>query len=294
MQPVSLILLGVFALNQTCSGGQAAQIPFLIPQDTVFEEKAADPYILESGQDIAHRFPVPEGYERIPAENNSFSAFLRSLPLQPHGSPVRYFNGEIRPNIGSYVAVVDWETGDRDLQQCADAVIRIRATYLYQLGRYDDIRFHFGNGFLAEYSKWRAGNRIAVDGNSVYWRPARSRSDTDESFWDYLQMVFAYASTASLVRELKAVPIEQMQIGDVFLQPGFPGHAAMVVDMAYSPATGSRIFLLAQSYMPAQDIHVLNNLQGQELGPWYRLDFEGDLSTPSWTFAKEHLKRFKE
>ena len=45
-----------------------------------------------------------------------------------------------------------------------------------------------------------------------------------------------------------------MQIGDVLIQGGSPGHAVIVVDMAENPATGEKLYLLAQSYMPAQDI----------------------------------------
>ena len=86
--------------------------------------------------------------------------------------------------------------------------------------------------------------------------------------------------------------ISEMRIGDVFIQGGFPGHAVIVVDMAKNKATGKKIFLLAQSYMPAQDIHILKNPNHDALDPWYELDFEGPLYTPEWTFGKDNLKRF--
>lgn len=199
-----------------------------------------------------------------------------------------YYNGTAKPPDGSYAAVVDWDIGDRDLLQCADAVIRMRATYLYAHGRYDAIQFHFSNGFLADYGEWRKGKRIAVDGNRVYWRSTTAPSDTDKSFRDYLHIVYAYANTASLLQDLSPVAPEEMQIGDVFIQGGYPGHAAIVVDMAENPATGKKVFLLAQSFMPAQDIHVLNNGSG----PWYDLEFGEALHTPTWTFTRKQLKRF--
>ena len=66
-----------------------------------------------------------------------------------------------------------------------------------------------------------------------------------------------------------------MRIGDFFIQGGFPGHAVIIVDMAEAiePKTGGgrrKYFLLAQSYMPAQDMHVLRNPAGES--PWYAFD----------------------
>ena len=51
-------------------------------------------------------------------------------------------------------------------------------------------------------------------------------------------------------------------------------------------------FLLAQSYMPAQQIHILVNLANHNLSPWYELTEtdSGYLYTPEWTFEKKELK----
>lgn len=58
---------------------------------------------------------------------------------------------------------------------------------------------------------------------------------------------------------------------------------------------GKKVFLLAQSYMPAQHTHVLVNPNNRGLSPWYELSAtdEGYLTTPEWTFQKKDLKRFK-
>ena len=65
-----------------------------------------------------------------------------------------------KANQAAAFAVVDMEIGNRDLQQCADAVIRLRAEYLWKHKRYTDIKFNFTSGFTAEYKKWAEGNRI--------------------------------------------------------------------------------------------------------------------------------------
>ncbi len=46
-----------------------------------------------------------------------------------------------------------------------------------------------------------------------------------------MRIVFAYAGTLSLYEELESVPIKDMDIGDIFVQGGSPGHAVIVVDM---------------------------------------------------------------
>ena len=96
-----------------------------------------------------------------------------------------------------------------------------------------------------------------------------------------MNTVFRYAGSASLSKELHPVAdVNDMRIGDVFIRGGFPGHAAIVVDMAANRQTGKKVFLLAQSYMPAQDIHVLKNPANRALDPWYQVDFGRILRTP--------------
>jgi hypothetical protein len=241
---------------------------------------------------VESRFPSPAGYARTEAGDDSFAAYLRHLPLKPHGAEVRLYDGRIKPNRSIYAAVVDLPIGRRDLHQCADAVIRLRADYLFSRQRYDDIRFRFSSGFVAGYSRWRRGERIAVSGNAARWEPGARSGDGRRSFWRYLETVFAYAGTASLARELQAVPGDDPEIGDIFIQPGHPGHAVIVVDRAVDREHGRAVFLLAQSYMPAQEIQVLQNPGDAELSPWYAAGFGGTLVTPEWTFHAGDCMRF--
>ena len=76
---------------------------------------------------------------------------------------------------------------------------------------------------------------------------------------DFLKVVFSYCGTLSLAAQLNAVPdFDNIQPGDVFVKGGSPGHAMIVIDAAINSA-GKKVFMLAQSYMPAQDIHVVKN-----------------------------------
>jgi hypothetical protein len=243
-------------------------------------------------EQLCDRFNPPHGFKRTLCDSLSFGQWLRMLPLKPEGSKVKYFDGREKNETFVYAAVVDLAIGNKNLHQCADAVIRLWAEYLYNQGRYEDIKFHFTNGFLAEYSKWMEGYRIRVTGHDVQWVKKVEAEHAYESFWQYLETVFTYAGTLSLEKELDPVSIKNMQIGDVFIQGGSPGHAVIIVDMAEDTKTGRKVFMLAQSYMPAQEIQILTNPNDPQFSPWYDLDFGVELDTPEWSFKAKDLKRF--
>ena len=245
----------------------------------------------KEGMDIESRYPVPKGYKRIDVEEKSFAAFLRAQRLKTYGEKVLYHDGREKNKKDVYDSVFDVEIGDRDLHQCADAIMLLRGEYLYQNKRYDDISFNFVSGFKAEYNKWMEGYRIKIDGNQVNYYKATDPSNSYESFRKYMDIVMAYASTLSLEKELESVSIEDIKIGDVFIQGGSPGHAVIVVDMAINDK-GEKIFLLAQSYMPAQETQILINPEDKENGPWYSLKNRDRLITPEWNFELTDVKRF--
>jgi hypothetical protein len=244
-------------------------------------------------QALARRIPTPAGFERAPAEADSFAHWLRNLPLKPGRPPVLLFNGKPKSNQDVHAAVVDIDVGSRDLQQCADALIRLRAEYLFFAGDHAAIHFNFTSGDRADYAKWKDGFRPTVRGNAVSWSQSAAADESYRNFRRYLDVVFTYAGTLSLSRELKPVTDRaEMQIGDVFIQGGSPGHAVLVVDLAVHRGTGQRCFLLVQSYMPAQDIHVLQNPTTPALSPWFAAEFGETLQTPEWTFKAGDLRRF--
>lgn len=250
------------------------------------------PTLVPEGMLLSERFHPPAGFQRIPVDSASFGAYLRRLPLKPHGSKVLYYNGAEKNSSGIYLAVADLPIGRRDLHQCADAVMRLRAEYLFEQKDYMAIHFNFTNGFRVDYTEWMKGRRIRVSGNRVSWVNSAQPSNSYEDFWKYMETIFMYAGTLSLSKEMKTVAIGEMWIGDVFIQGGSPGHAVIVVDMAENPETGERLFMLAQSYMPAQELQILQNPASREPDPWYELGFGEKLYTPEWTFGKGDLKRF--
>jgi hypothetical protein len=244
------------------------------------------------GKTIFERIRVPDGFERIPLDEKSFGFYLHNLPLKPHGTDVFLYNGEIKSNK-VHVAVIDMEIGSLDIQQCADAVIRLKSEYLYARKLYGLIHYNFTNGFRADYAKWALGYRIDVKRNQVKWIKLAEISYEYKVFRQYLDVIFTYAGTYSLAQEMVSVTYRDIQPGDVIIRGGSPGHAVIVVDVALNKSTGQKIFLLAQSYMPAQDIHVLKNPSDPKLSPWYEVNLTSEtISTPEWEFKAEELRRF--
>jgi hypothetical protein len=240
---------------------------------------------------LASVLEVPPGYERTAA--SGFGAWLRGLPLRSGKPDVHLYDGSLKANQKAHLYVVDLDVGKRDLQQCADLVMRLRAEYQYGSGQRDGICFHFTSGAPAAFPRWSDGQRPAIDGGHVIWNKRAPAGDSYGVFRSYLDTVFTYAGTRSLDRELPAVPDpSRPEPGDVLVQGGSPGHAVIVVDVAENDA-GQRVFAIAQSFMPAQEMHVLRNPEHPE-SPWYVPRPDGSLATPEWDFPAGSLRRFPE
>ena len=78
--------------------------------------------------------------------------------------------------------------------------------------------------------------------------------------------------------------------GDIFIKGGFPGHAVTVVDVAVNE-NAEKVYMLAQSFMPAQEQHILINPKNNTV--WYSLDNSDIINTPEFVFQSNELKRFK-
>jgi Domain of unknown function (4846) len=212
---------------------------------------------------------LPEGFVRIKADSNSFAGWLRTVPLK-EDKTVYLFDGRPKHNQQAQFAVLDISVPRKNLQQCADAVMRLRAEYLFVTKQFDAINF-------------------TDNANTAY---TFHTPYTKENFMLYMERVFGMCGSASLSKQLKPVSdFSAIQPGDVLIRGGFPGHAIIVVDVAEN-AEGKKIFMLAQSYMPAQDIHLLVNPADENLSPWYKDDKAQKILTPEYLFYKTELKKW--
>ena len=224
--------------------------------------------------------PVPAGYNRVGTVSGSFGAWLRTIPLKK-GRTVYLYDGSPKLNQDAQFAVLDVSVGHTDLQQCADAIMRLRAEYLYGLRLFRLIDFYTEQGIRLNFAQWAAARKVDLSDEK------RSRA----SFDAYLQTVFSYCSTRTLEKQLVPVsPFPGLEAGEVLIKGGTPGHAMLIIDVA-EDGQGHRIYLLAQSYMPAQDIHIVRNPTNAALSPWYRADeAKPVIETPEWTFTTNQLR----
>jgi hypothetical protein len=244
------------------------------------------------------RIAPPAGFARTAAAAGSYEDWLRRLPLKTPGAAVHLFDGRPSANQEAHAVVIDIDIGAKDLMQCADTVIRLRAEYLHSVRQFEAIHFNFTSGDRADFTKWAEGYRPVVKGSAVTWVKGEPSGTGHASLRAYLDVVFTYAGTMSLAKELRAVDrmgatdrLEDPRIGDVYITPGSPGHVVVVVDLAANPS-GKKMFLLAQGFMPAQEPHILKNPASPTGDPWYAADFGDTFRTPQWVFKKEDLKRF--
>lgn len=209
----------------------------------------------ETTQPLRCRFATPPGYMRV-EPSSDFAAWLRDLPLKKPTAPVLVFGGReatLAERLMTYSAgVIDMDLLNEN-QQCADAVIRLRAEYLWAAGRFADIVFRQARMTIA-YRDWDA----AID---------KSRA----KFVKYLKYVFAFIGTAGLKDELREINKSEVTAGDLHVQndTGGIGHTLMILDQARNEA-GRSLYLLGQGSIPALDFHVVR--LPQRSSAWTDLD----------------------
>ncbi len=198
---------------------------------------------------LSSGFATPAGAVRRPAD--AWGAWLRELPLREEGTPVRSHLGDVLAMPAA--RVVDLPLVKGDLQQCADSILRLRATWERTTG--GSPAFHYTSGFLSRYADWTAGLRPRVSGSKVTQVGGGARGDSDAAFDAWLTDLFMYAGTRSLAKEVREVPLAEVAPGDLFVAPGSPGHAVLVLDVA--TRGGDTWLLVGQGFMPAMDFHVV-------------------------------------
>jgi len=235
---------------------------------------------------------LPPGFSYVFDGDSAYSNWLLDLKLKK-GKPVYLYNGKLKSNQDAQYAVLNIDIGKKDLLQCADAAMKLRADHLFEKHLYDQIKFITTSGNEISFENWLKGVRWKAQGAKlVSYNINKAESNIQQEYNLFMELVFSYCGTYSLSKQLKAVnDSRSIQPGDIFVYGGFPGHAVTVMAVAKNEE-GERTFLLSQGYMPAQDIHILKNYANADQDPWYKVSDLYPLYTPQWQFEKGSLKRW--
>ena len=316
---LSVILFLAIGLFNECSvaadnqqnGQQQIEASDSTLKDTIRNKVTRKFTVNPDGDDIRTRF-VNEDTNYVRPYNTDYAQWLLNRKLFPFDHKVRYYNGEEKQNSNGRnniisVGVLKYDLvgtfsknkeRPADLQQCADACIRLWAEYLWEHKMYDKIHFKNAPGFVFSYKKWAEGYRVHFDKNwKASWSKDAGVDYSYTTFRKYLSLVFTYCGTATLAKEMMPVKSTDIQPGDILIWGGSPGHAVTVMDVLRNKQTGKLKVMFSQSYMPAQEIEILANnednyrwtekyTKGMWVSPWFEIDEEKSpvINTPQWTF----------
>lgn len=249
-------------------------------------------YINSEGTTIAERILIPENFSRQEYPEGSFSKYIQRYALKPFDAKIINYDGEDYGYQKGHVGILEVSVPSNGLQQCADALMRLRAEYFWEQNRKSEIGFNFTSGHYCSWTKYAEGYRPKINGNTVTFSKTASVNTTKENFYKYLNLIYMYAGTQSLYDELKKVEnVADLEVGDMVIKPGFPGHIIMIVDKA-TDANGKILFIFAQGNTPAQSVHVLKNLSDTAISPWYELELNAYLEIPTYYFDQTKFVRF--
>lgn len=244
-------------------------------------------YVNASGDTIETRINLPAGYTRT--EGNIYERFIREQKVEPDGTAVHLYNGDEKYDQDSHFAVLSTDVGEDNLQYCANAALRLRAEFLYSTNQYERIQYKTDTGLIFAYTDYRDGSRINVNEEETYLARVAEYDDTYNGFKNYLGMLFDYSTTIALSAESTTVPIEEMRVGDIFVEAGSPGSCLMVMDLCEN-GDGEKAFILGGSYSPAEQIHILTNPKTNS--PWFYVsDIQYPMQIHEHSFRGHCLKR---
>ncbi len=247
----------------------------------------------EDSLTIVSRVNLPTGYKRVAYPPGSFEEYLRNYKLKPYGSKIINYDGSTYFWQQGHIGILEIPVPENGLQQCADALIRVRSEYLWESNRQDEIGFNFTSGHYCSWEKYAAGYRPEIEGNSVSFHKTAGIDASQENFYRYLNLIYTYAGTLSLYHELPRIEDAQdLKIGDMLIKGGSPGHIVMICDEVVH-ANGEKLYLLFQGNTPAQNVHLVKNLEEPLISPWYKLEKDVVIPVSNYTFQSSKFVRFK-
>ncbi|MDO5979893.1 DUF4846 domain-containing protein [Flavivirga spongiicola] len=242
---------------------------------------------------IKTRVNFPKGYKRVVYPKESFQEYLRNYKLKAFGTKIINYDGSEYYWQRGHIGILDIPVPKNGLQQCADALIRVRSEYLWDHNRKDEIGFNFTSGHYCAWKQYAEGYRPKISGNQVTFQKSTPINHSKENFYKYLNLIYMYSGTLSLYNELPKIEnAKNLKIGDMLIKGGTPGHIVMICDEVIN-SKGEKLYLLFQGNTPAQSIHLVKNLEDSNISPWYPLKKNAVIPVSNYTFGASKFVQFK-
>jgi len=194
----------------------------------------------------------PAEYKRVAAKPNSFTDYLRNLPLKKN-KQIELWDGRILPDSAyDSMAVLDLPLlFNEDIEQCADFTMRIWAEYLSQSKQLEKLKLF---DFYGRKKPFNASKK---------------------SLREYLRWHMRYSNSYSIKLGAKRVRLlNELEPGDMFVQNDSKesiGHVSMVIDAAENEF-GLKVYLVGYSFMPAQQFHIEKADDEYGIEGWFTAD----------------------
>ncbi|MBD5269834.1 MAG: DUF4846 domain-containing protein [Bacteroides sp.] len=258
----TLLYLGLFLTFTGISGCGSSESRQDTDSDTIIlnEDNKSD---FSDSQTVRTRYHLPAGFYRTTPSRGSWEEFLQNLPLTGKDAAPFVFNGVQREQQG-YTSVADVDTDSLDLHHSVNAVVRLRAEYLFDSGQYDKIHFTLNNNSRCDFLKW--AQEFQASDNE---KKAGSNDSSKENgfshgvFLTYLRFILAHIDQKSFLSDMEEISEENFGIGTVIIDSKPPYACAIVVDYIKAGVdknglNDSDAVLLAQGGILSQDIVILD------------------------------------
>ncbi len=249
-------------------------------------------YIDKEENTLHKRILLPQGFKRIEYPKGSFQEYLRNYKLKPYGSKIINYDGSEYFTQHWHEAILEIPVPSNGLQQCADALMRIRAEYLWEKNLKDKIGFKFTSGHYCSWKKYAEGYRPKIKGNKVTFHKTAKANSSKKNFYKYLNLIYTYAGTLSMYNEMEKIKSKEIKLGDMLVTPGTPGHIVIIVDEIVNEK-GDKKYALVQGNTPAQSVCLLKNFEDSSQSPWYEFVEKETIYVPGYYFEEPKFIRFK-
>ena len=230
---------------------------------------------------LADRFPPPQGSQRIAPAEGSFGDWLEKIPIDTNKKILHYYTGDEALQQNGHAAIVDIPVKN-NVQDSRKIIMRIRAEYLYQQGRYDEIEFRNKEGRIINPRIWYAQKYPGTEFNFPY-----------REFNRFIKESLPGADWSEYMNNLERIAPSEAEAGDIVYQKSGGSHAMMIAGAAENPSR-ERMLLFIEGATPPAEVHVVANPADPSISPWYRMEESRPVRTPYWVFNDRNFYRFVE